>query len=325
MNQQNHQLIAIAVVAAVLVAAAIIMVALSIRENAPLPTATATATSRGKPCKEFIVYGANDVNTAIGMLDEWADHVRKRTRRRNDRPVHVGKQVAGTNPTIVRVCADTNRKKFNRNVQMANRKIMSIKSSGPFVPIVPPAVPVVTKPPSAPRNLEITKQTNSFITLKWQIPANDGGSDILKYIVTQSDDGTTWINAEVLPVEHDQDTRSITVTNVTLGRKYQFRVAAVNSVGQSESAIVDIVVQPPPALPKKKQLSFFPNCTGVYSLSTLTEDGTKIYQRDVTNLAESRTVVVKGDLLTCSDFRKSFGTKTISTTPTTGQVMFNDI
>jgi hypothetical protein len=65
-------------------------------------------------------------------------------------------------------------------------------------------------------------------TVRWTAP-NDGGSPITGYTVEQSANGGPWTAANIDPATGTTTTR--TVTGLTNGIPYTFRVAAVNAVG----------------------------------------------------------------------------------------------
>lgn len=74
------------------------------------------------------------------------------------------------------------------------------------------------------------------MTVKWQRPADAGGSDITGYVLERLDmDTGRWIPAgEVGP---DKDT--FTFKGLTPKKKYKFRVKAVNKEGESEPLETD--------------------------------------------------------------------------------------
>lgn len=82
--------------------------------------------------------------------------------------------------------------------------------------------------PEAPKGLVVSEISRDSITLTWEPPANDGGTDIIGYIVekcpTTSD---RWIRG-------GQTTDcSLTIINIFGKTKYQFRVIAENAFGLS--------------------------------------------------------------------------------------------
>ena len=97
--------------------------------------------------------------------------------------------------------------------------------------VVTPIAPTV---PSAPRSLITTVNYNSA-TLYWSTPLATGGSTILGYLVEYSvDGGETWVRRPLLSTF----TRSTSLTGLTGGVSHQFRVLAVNAVGNSASSNV---------------------------------------------------------------------------------------
>ena len=84
----------------------------------------------------------------------------------------------------------------------------------------------VKAPPSAPQNLTATAG-NKQVVLSWTAPSSPGSSPITDYIVEYSTDNSTWT------VFNDgvSTNTTATVTGLTNGTLYYFRVAAVNTVG----------------------------------------------------------------------------------------------
>ena len=69
---------------------------------------------------------------------------------------------------------------------------------------------------------------NAQISLSWSAPSDNGGSAITDYVVQYSSDGgATWITFS----DGVSTTTSATVTGLTNGTSYVFRVAAVNFDG----------------------------------------------------------------------------------------------
>ena len=84
--------------------------------------------------------------------------------------------------------------------------------------------------PDTPTNLQVTTG-DSIVTLSWTAPS-DGGSSITGYTVQQSTDGTTWTDAFTV------SGTTATVTGLTDGVPYSFRVFATNSAGDSTASNV---------------------------------------------------------------------------------------
>lgn len=94
--------------------------------------------------------------------------------------------------------------------------------------IAPPTVTVASlTSPGSPSGL-VGVPGDARVSLTWSPPASNGGVKISDYIVQYSSDaGTTW-TAFADPVSA---TTSATVTGLTNGTSYVFRVAAANAVG----------------------------------------------------------------------------------------------
>jgi subtilisin family serine protease len=97
--------------------------------------------------------------------------------------------------------------------------------------VVTPIAPTV---PTAPRSLAVTVNYNSA-SLYWSTPIATGGSTILGYLVEYSvDGGATWTRRPLLSAF----TRSTAITGLAGGTSHQFRVLAVNAIGNSPSSNV---------------------------------------------------------------------------------------
>ncbi len=106
-------------------------------------------------------------------------------------------------------------------------------------------VPSVVSAPDAPQSLTATAPLSGTVNLSWQAPAFTGGTGvtITKYTLDYSTDGATWS----APV--DSLTTSLSVTGLTDGTAYTFRVAAVNSAAivGATAAIIATPTAPAPA------------------------------------------------------------------------------
>ena len=116
---------------------------------------------------------------------------------------------------------------------------VNVTTSSPVItpPVVVPPVPA-KRAPSAPRSLQ-AGHSGSTLTLNWAAPLDDGGSEVLRYMVT-SDSGLTCLSA----------TTNCSISAAIVGRRYAFTVVAVNSIGQSEASAEASVVVPSPTASK---------------------------------------------------------------------------
>lgn len=90
--------------------------------------------------------------------------------------------------------------------------------------------------PSKPEGpLEVTEIYKDRCHLSWKPPKDDGGLPIEHYVVEAMDLSTKkWV--EVGKIQ--EDTRC-GVPGLEAGKKYKFRVKAVNSEGESEPLVTD--------------------------------------------------------------------------------------
>ena len=96
--------------------------------------------------------------------------------------------------------------------------------------------------PDAPTGVTGTAGNNQ-VSLNWTAPANNGGSAITGYSIQHSSDsGSTWSGA----ISTGSTSTSHTVTGLTNGTAYLFRVAAVNALGTGSYSGPSASVTPTP-------------------------------------------------------------------------------
>lgn len=90
---------------------------------------------------------------------------------------------------------------------------------------VPSGTPV---PPSIPR---ITDTHADSISLAWSRPVEDGGADVIGYILEMKE-----VGAEEWKKAHEKTLRTTeyVVTGLSAGKKYCFRVAGININGTGD-------------------------------------------------------------------------------------------
>ena len=83
--------------------------------------------------------------------------------------------------------------------------------------------------PSAPQSLSASIVASGQISLSWAAPASNGGAAITDYLVEYklASEPTTWTTF----ADGTSTSTSTTVTGLTNGLSYNFRVSAINSVG----------------------------------------------------------------------------------------------
>ncbi len=104
---------------------------------------------------------------------------------------------------------------------------ISGSDSKDWFPLTKPPMSVI---PSPPRNLTILSG-NSTLNLVWNIPLNDGGSDIRNYRIYRGE----LPESQTLLMEIDANETNYIDTELDNEVPYYYRVSAVNSVGESVS------------------------------------------------------------------------------------------
>lgn len=111
--------------------------------------------------------------------------------------------------------------------------------------------------PSAPTNLTATR-ANTQVGLTWTAPSSDGGSAITDYVVQYKESSSsTWQTFN----DGTSTNTNATVTGLTNGTQYDFRVRAVNSVGESPNS--STASAKPATTPSAPSLSATPETTGM--------------------------------------------------------------
>lgn len=96
--------------------------------------------------------------------------------------------------------------------------------------------PVIAKdpfdPPGPPSTPEVTGYDRNLISLSWNPPHNDGGSPILGYVIEKFEKkgGGDWSPVKMRLIKGTE----ATVTGLSEGETYQFRVRALNAAGEGE-------------------------------------------------------------------------------------------
>ena len=106
------------------------------------------------------------------------------------------------------------------------------KETGQFSPMSP--VIVTAEKPDRPGCPEVLEVIGTSVHLQWTAPDSDGGATITQYAVAYSTSGDPKYVSFPVDVTAGQSTRC-TLRNLLHPRtKYQFAVAAVNSVGAGQ-------------------------------------------------------------------------------------------
>jgi large repetitive protein len=119
-------------------------------------------------------------------------------------------------------------------------RVRAVTAFGSSAPSSSSAAVTPRATPGAPTNLSGTSGSTS-VALTWIAPANDGGSPITDYVISfSSNGGTTWRAF----VDGVSTSTSTTVTGLTNGTSYIFRVAALTSAGSGANSASSISITP---------------------------------------------------------------------------------
>jgi FG-GAP-like repeat/Fibronectin type III domain len=115
---------------------------------------------------------------------------------------------------------------------------INVNGRGGYSKVTNPVTPSLTAP-SSPTIIRNASAGDGEATLSWMVPASDGGSAITSYVITP------YIGYFGLsPVVFDASVTTRTVTGLTNGTQYRFRVQAVNAIGTSGYSTVTNPVTP---------------------------------------------------------------------------------
>lgn len=110
------------------------------------------------------------------------------------------------------------------------------------------AIEILPGPPSAPDGpLEIISKTNTSVTIQWNPPKDDGGSDIFCYVLACKESRKKmWLEAATVEA---YKTKAV-IEDLLQGQDYEIRVFAKNEFGISEALQTSepVKVERPPAL-----------------------------------------------------------------------------
>ena len=122
------------------------------------------------------------------------------------------------------------------NGQFYTFRVRAVNSAGASAASGSRTATPTTTAPEAPESLSFTPGDGQ-VTLRWRAPTNDGGEPITHYEYEQDGSGT-WISTGGTATSH-------TVTGLTNGQTYTFRVRAVNALGNG--AVVTLEATPSPS------------------------------------------------------------------------------
>ena len=108
---------------------------------------------------------------------------------------------------------------------------------------LPIKITVLDKPGQCEGPLQAIETTNSSVTLQWKPPKDNGGSELIGYVVEKCREGSDiW---EKCPGSFTQP--KAVLKNLDEGKTFKFRTKAVNIFGEGEplETKTGIVVKPP--------------------------------------------------------------------------------
>jgi hypothetical protein len=146
-------------------------------------------------------------------------------------------------------------------------KVAAITTSGvgPLSNMSNPVVPSTV--PSAPTNV-VASPGNTTATIVWNAPANDGGSPITAYMITPYIGG-----AAQTPQIFNTNATADSVTGLTNGTTYTFKVAAINAAGTGPNSASSNAVTPQSNLGVAPPAGTGPGSSGGGSTATVNASG----------------------------------------------------
>lgn len=167
---------------------------------------------------------------------------------------------------------------------------------------------IVLDRPLAPRGPLVPKEVRAdHITVTWNPPEDDGGCEITGYAMERMDEETgRWISAgEVGPNDS-----SFNFKGLTPGKKYKFRVKAINKEGESEPLECDEAIlaknpYDPPSAPGKPVIDDYDNKSVLLKWKLPPSDGGRpilhyvIEQKDKFSPAWTEVAKTEGPTLEC--------------------------
>ena len=166
--------------------------------------------------------------------------------------------------------------------------------------------------PGEPSSCTVNQVFHDNCVVNWKEPSDDGGTEILKYIVEEQNTsgGGGWSQvAEAGPNE-----KKAKIGNLTNGNKYRFRVRAVNKLGESvpcEMSGGDIVIKDPwdaPSQPGKPNiLDWGPDHGDLSWAPPESDGGAKITHYVIEKKENDMKDFVVGRILTIHEVREKSG------------------
>lgn len=123
-------------------------------------------------------------------------------------------------------------------VKVAGRNAVG---SGTFSPLSTPVTPATT--PGSPATPSGARAGDGAVDLTWSAPQTDGGDAVVGYDVEwSSDGGSSW--SQPLTAALSNTATAATVSGLTNGAPYVFRIAATNGVGRGAFSAASAAIAP---------------------------------------------------------------------------------
>jgi large repetitive protein len=137
------------------------------------------------------------------------------------------------------------------------------------IAIVSVLVPVTG--PSAPLSLSEVSHNDTQVILNWSAPSDNGGSPVTDYKIEYKPAGGSWIVFS----DGTSTSTSVTVSGLTRGTRYTFRVTGVNAVEDGDISLVSVEITPSvvPGEIRSLQLLTFSNSSVSVSWQAPADDG----------------------------------------------------
>uniref|UniRef100_A0A8C3DLW8 Uncharacterized protein n=1 Tax=Corvus moneduloides TaxID=1196302 RepID=A0A8C3DLW8_CORMO len=108
-------------------------------------------------------------------------------------------------------------------------RVLAVNEYGAGLPAETADPVKVSEPPAPPSKVILVDVTRNSASIKWEKPESDGGSKITGYVVEMQTKGSTKWSACT-----QVKTLEATITGLSMGEEYSFRVLAVNEKGKSD-------------------------------------------------------------------------------------------
>jgi subtilisin family serine protease len=148
-------------------------------------------------------------------------------------------------------------------------------------------------PPSAPKDVTVTRTGRTEITVAWAAPDSDGGSAVTSYTATAAATGASSVTCS-------STSTTCTLIGLTAGTAYSVTVAATNGVGLgASSAAKSIAAGAAPSAPGTPTMVAGNGEIAVSWTAPVDNGGLEISQYTVTSTPDSKTCSPAGAELSC--------------------------